>query len=210
MAKVLAAGDIVKLQAYITDQGQGAVNTLFYVIASIGTPACTDADFASQWELAVGAAYKAVIGNNISFRGAGAQVVWPLPMYVQQYSTALQGFGTAGATQLAKQTTGLTSWRTPLAGRKTRGRTYWPFPTTTMDQGDGTPTGGAVTNYTTLSNQILNFTVFTTGGRTATAALIIWTRKAHTYTAVTGAVIHSAWATQRRRGDFGRLNTNPI
>ena len=123
--------------------------------------------------------------------------------------------GTGGATSLPKQTCGLASIKTALAGRRYRGRMYLPFPSVTMDTGDGVPTAGYQVNVVNAVTVMLSVNNITVGGRTANWNTVLVHKAGKTPipaspTPITTFVIDGGWATQRKRGYFGRINESPI
>lgn len=210
MAIVLAAGYMCKLQAVVQDGGQVAINTFHYKVTGVGAPALTDADFAVYFDNQIAADMKAIIYNGATYKGSLCQVILPLPVTIPQIATAGAGTGTSGVNALPKQSCGLTSWKTALGGRKYRGRTYWPFMGTAMVTGDGVPSAGAQTLLANATVAVLNLTAPNVGGRSATVQLSVFHRSDGTSTPITTGLIKPAFATQRRRGDFGRLNSSPI
>jgi hypothetical protein len=129
-------------------------------------------------------------------------------------SILLAGAGTGGTDALPRQVAGLTAWKTALAGRAFRGRTFWPFPSAAFDTGDGVPTAAAVTAYTNLAVEALNFVTVGDVTNRSIIALVIRNKPVRgvpwTSTPVTVGTTFNKWATQRRRGTFGRANVSPI
>jgi len=201
---------ILKGSIWCTDGDQASVNTVFYKVVSVGTPASTDADFAQTLDSAIGAVLITMLNNNASYRGVQGQIVFPLPVRVAAFNTASAGAGTSGATALPRQASGLISWKTNLAGRKFRGRTYIPFPATTSDTGNGIPTAGYITALSSFATALLNMTALATGCLTSTISLGVHSRVAHTTTDISSSLSQNRWATQRRRGSYGRQNISPL
>ncbi len=211
MSILLANGYVCKVQAWAVDAGQAAVNTWYYRVVSVGAPAATDADLAQSFETNIASSYKAIISARATFRGVLAQIILPQPPSIPQVSNALAGVGTDGPDALPKQVSALTSWKTALAGQAYRGRTYWPFASTNANtSNDGLPTSAYLTKVTTLSNFVLNYTAVSVGGRTATVKMVLYHRALLGSTDIIAGTIRTEWATQRKRGGFGRLNTSPV
>jgi hypothetical protein len=89
------------------------------------------------------------------------------------------------------------SWRTTLAGRSYRGRTYLP-PFHSNRGTDGVsvmpaPTTATVTFVKTAAAKLINDCV------TASCPLYVYSRKLHDGTAITNGYVDNAWDTQRRR-----------
>jgi hypothetical protein len=120
--------------------------------------------------------------------------------------------GTGGSTALPKQTAGLITLRSSVVGKKNRGRQYVPFPATASDQGAGVPTLLYLADLIPLGAALRNVTVVGDAGpaNTADFSPIIWKKGSPTHAFITSMVVRRAWATQRKRGDYGRLNASPI
>jgi hypothetical protein len=193
------------------DVEQASANTVFYRVVSVGAPNSNDQDFASEMDTLLAPLVKPLINNNATYRGVQGQIVWPLPVIGDVTSVAGSGVGTGGATAAPRQVSGLISWYTQLAGRAQRGRLFVPFPSTAFITGTvGDPTAGYITALNALRVGLTGKTTLTTGGRTATIAMIIYHRKTHNSDDVFSSFARSTWATQRRRGDRGRANVPPI
>lgn len=119
--------------------------------------------------------------------------------------------GTAGTTPLPSQTCGIYTLQTPFAGRKYRGRSYIPFP----DYADSLmgaipiPTGAYFGKVADIATVCSGSEIVTTGGGATTIEWGVWHRATGTITLNTDFRVTQKWATQRRRGNFGRPNAAP-
>lgn len=209
MATVLSPSDQVRSSIWTADSEQASVNVLHWRVQSVGGSPATDADLAIALDTIIAPVIKPVIANTATYRGVEVQILFPT-LQLAVSATGFTGVGTAGANALPRQTAALTQWRTTLAGRHGRGRSYWPFPASALNQLDGVMTPAGLALYQALHLAILNFGVFTVGGRTATVALTVYNRVTHVGTVVSAATTLSKWGTQKRRGSFGRPNLSPI
>jgi hypothetical protein len=212
MASVLVGGKLVKAIAVCQDTDQISENTFWFLVASSPAPTATDKDFATQFEAGIAGYYRSILNNNATFRGTLATIceLTGKSTFVSASSNALAGPGTGGAESLPRQSCGITSWYTQLPRQANRGRSYWPFPATDHDTGDGIPDSAYVTAIAGMSLAILNFTTFTTSGRSATFSMQLFHRKLTNVTAIVSLTARQAWATQRRRGTYGRQNLPPV
>lgn len=210
MAHALAVNDVLLVQLVTQDNEQTALNNFHFVVDTVGALAATDQDFANTLDSAVQAAVKPILNSGATYKGVVVQKIFPAPPYPSQFSTTGAGLGTGGATALPRQSAGFTKWITGMTGRHGHGRTYWPFPSTTDNQVDGVPTAAYIAKLSTLSNVIFTFAALAAGGRTATVSLVLWDRVGHLSTLVTTFALPTKFATQRRRGSFGRPNPSPI
>jgi hypothetical protein len=102
---------------------------------------------------------------------------------------------------------------TGLAGRKFRGRLFLPFPgpaDSTVTQ-NPVPTDAYVGKLTNFGvNVVSSFDIDDGAGNTAHLSPIIYHRSGGGSSLVIGFRANKLWATQRRRGDYGRPNLPPI
>jgi hypothetical protein len=219
MATPLQPTDLVQVRLWCTNSEQASVNSFWYLISSVGSPAASDQDLATE----LGAGFMAsvvppVINNLTTYNGVQAQIhrlALGIPIVFAAVSSVTgAGPGTGGAIALPRQTAGLTHWSTHLAGRAYRGRTYWPFPATAHDTGDGTPTTAYVTAINAIASGLVAITGIS-GSGTAGCNFVINHRKNKAgiippQTFIISGTSEAKWGTQRRRGSFGRPNVSPI
>jgi len=210
MATPLAPGMILRASVWCTIQNQASVNSFYYRVVAVGAPPATDKDFSDNFDSVVAADYKALLNAIATYKGVVAQIIWPPPIAADVTTTASAGAGTAPASAMALQTSGIISWYTAFAGRKQRGRTYVPFPSTSDNQATGAPSASYVTRLTALATASEALVSILSGGRTATILPVIWHRDTHTTDDIKVFFARGVWATQRRRGAYGRGNVSPI
>lgn len=221
MPNTLTVGSPVKVRIWtrVLPENQAAVNTIYYIVAAVGSPAASDLDVATQIDATIAPHYKALLSGVAEYRGVQAQILNTLYPYKAFYSAAgvntNAGAGTGAATLLPSQTCGLISFQTARAGRAFRGRFYAAFPSQGMDSGGGSPTAGYITNLTTLTGDVDTGLSIVQGGRTATLVRVILHKKDKSGVVpdpspVIAASVSELWATQRRRGNFGRHNDSPL
>lgn len=222
MAVPLTVGDVVLARIWCdtgAGGGQASCNVLHYIVAAIGAIPANDLDVATTLDTLVHTDFKACLCSEAAYRGVQAQILNPLPpnaaKYLAQFTIANTGPGTSGVAIMPPQVCGLISIQTANAGQAYRGRTYLPWPSTTDDTGTGTPNTPYLANAVAVSNVISSGLAVSASGRTATLVRIILHRKGKNGTTpgpspVTNASVAAKWATQRRRGDYGRQNRSPI
>lgn len=221
MATVLAAGNLVQLRLWTQWNGavQAAVNSSWYLVSGVGSPAATDADVASFMDNLIAPFIKPLIHNIARYQGVQAIIhspTYPNPATnVPVSATTNAGIGTGGAVPMAGQVAGILRFQTALAGAAGRGRWYLPFPSQTADSGGGSPSAAYVTAGNSLGNVVGVDQPVVVGGRTATLLRVL--RHARNRfgvvpppTPVVSFVTDNTWATQKRRGSFGRKNVSPI
>jgi hypothetical protein len=219
MANPLLADDIVSVKVWCTSQEQASVNTFFYEVETVVTGGTTDQNLANAFDLLMGPAIIATLATTSAYNGTEVQIIRRAvvgDLLAPVASTNEAGAGTVTGNELPRQTCGITGWYTNYAGRGFRGRTYWPFPPVSFDSGTGVPSSAAISLYTGLANIAFNF------GRSGSTGVILAQQLYRRprpkkippilsqATATTFFLVRPKWATQRRRGSFGRANVSPI
>jgi len=221
MGTPLAAGNLVQLRIWTQYAGvrQAAVNSAWYSVSAVGASAAEDLDFATQMDTVVAPVYKAVLPAPVEYRGCQAYIHSAVPPYpathVPANAFANAGAGTAGSDVLPTQTCAIIRFLTDRPGPSGRGRFYMPFPPVGADDGTGKLVAAAITNYLAVANEVGVGIAVSAGGRTAVLVrvLVHGKNKLGVYpspTPVTDFLVDQFWATQKRRGSFGRTNVSPI
>lgn len=149
--------------------------------------------------------YKNVIAPQATYVGTLARLVGIGPVSASAWDTAGTGIGLGTGDMMPKQTAGLIAYTTAFAGRGSRGRTYVPFPTEGMND----PTGVPAATYRTAVDSIAQMWmgIRTIGGPDGgTGTPVLFHKRTGGATLLLAYQVSSRWATQRRRGDYGRTN----
>lgn len=210
MPYVIQNGDRLQVKAYCTDNSQTSVNTFYLLVTSIVSGALTDQLAINVIEAALAPLFKPILNNGASWDGATLRAANHVPLPVAAFSNANAGAGTGGAIGLPKQTCGLTSWRTDLAGPAFRGRTYWPFPSTDLNHFDGKPTPAALALYDDIGAFFDTLASITSGANQIDVDYVLWSKRHLVTVPITSRIQENRWATQRKRGDYGRPNVPPF
>ncbi len=222
MAQVLTAGQVVKCRIWCdtgAGGGQASCNTLAYTVSPTPAPTATDADVAVTLDALVAVTYKALLSATATYKGVQAQICNPAfpyaAIYLSASSIAGAGAGGVAGNIMPGQICGLIGFSTGRAGVRNRGRFYVAFPGVADDGGGGSPTAGYITRLGALAPNVNSGMAVAVGGRTATLIRVILhgTPKVGPIgapDAVIGSPIGQGWATQRRRGSYGRQNRSPI
>lgn len=112
-----------------------------------------------------------------------------LAMHEEDFASA----GTVAGDPMPPQVTGLISWRSGIASRSGRGRTYMPA-LTEGEVASGYISAGLQTRYGNFATAAQSFLY---------GSLVIYHRDSNTYIPVVSNIIRTTTFTQRRRG-FGR------
>lgn len=214
MAVATAPGDLVKFSVWCTDGNQAAVNTYYFGVNTVAGGGVTDLVAAQEFEAIFAPGYKLCLNNNAVFNGVQCQILRNGGAFIAQNSNALTGAGTGGAISLPRQVSGLISWKTDKAGQKNRGRSYLPFFSTTSDVGDGSMNAGTQANVVAIANLLVALGTLGTGGVTSHFIFSLKHGAPKNVQPLADPIISGSvkpqWATQRKRGFFGRPNVSPV
>jgi len=205
----LINGDILESRTVCQLGDQIGINVMHWQVRGVtGTVDLQDA--ADALDAVTAPAYKPCLATSVTYYGTGLRAVSPV-LSVEVASKLNTGPGTSGALVLPKQVSGLITWLTNTPGRTGRGRSYIPFPSQDDESGTEVPNAAYVTNLNIITAVIGNTTIAVIpAGGSASLRQIIWSRAHPVVKDVQEGVGRARWATQRRRGDYGRINTVPF
>jgi hypothetical protein len=210
MAVTLAIGDLLRVThaAFLGNQ-MGQIN-ICYRVSSVAGASVTDNQAATQIDNTVAASMKPLLATNASYYGTRLQRFSPGPSPLPAVASANVGVGTSPGTALPNQASGLIKAQTALAGPRYRGRVYVPFPyLSSTDTVLNVPTAGYKILLSTLGGDIYTPYVISAGLNSATLVPCIYHRATHTTTDIIASTPGNKWATQKRRGNYGRPNSYP-
>lgn len=210
MAYIPVLNDILEQRMYCYVGNQVSCNTIHYKVTGTAGPGVTQATILSTLDTQFATPLKTILGNLATYYGNSLQKIWPLPRVTHDNTTASSGVGTGGAVLLPTQVTAILSLYGALAGKTNRGRFYVPFPSAVWNQGAGVCSTAYVTAASVVGGLLIAPTTVVSGGSSATVTPVIWNRTLHTTSVPTSVNIEDVWATQKRRGYFGRLNRLPF
>lgn len=215
MADVLV-GSIYKHRTYCFSGNQVGINTRYFSVAAGTGPNLSEAAFIVVLDGILAPLYKLALTNLAQYVGSNIQnITGAIPYPAAVGTSANSGNGTAGTLPVPSQVSGLISIRTGLTGRSYRGRQYIPFPDSSESTGTTPPvyTGAYQTRLLNIAAQTVGTTTVTSG---ASSYQIQWglvhqkpVAIAGSFTPSTTALVGISWATQKRRGDYGRTNPSP-
>ena len=167
--------------------------------------------FLTQWSAEMLVKLPPILSNSAEYYGSMCYIMNPIGAAPRPDDTgALSQVGTGGAGLLPTQACGLTSWYTPLLGKHGQGRTYWPFPAPAHSEADGTPTAAYLTLLGDLTSFLTNTIAVVDGPVTGLFNHVIYHDPLAGPQFVDDGLERNAWATQRRRGAFGKANSPPF
>jgi hypothetical protein len=219
-------GDLVECRIVCTASApvpQVSENVVHYSVQSVTGGGATQAQIALTIDALVNGSYKAIMSNQAVYRGVSIQRCQPLPRVAFEFSIANAGGGFSAFPLLPCQSAAIGKWTTALAGRPFRGRLYFPFASTNELGASGAPSATMTGNVALIMAALLGPITSGSSGNQTVLLPVIWHRRGYggqpnakpvpippTHVGgidliLTGAA-EGAWATQRRRGMFGRPN----
>lgn len=211
MAVSITTGDHLIVQVLIWDppMSQVAVLNRYWTVATEVIPGpVTFADVALTLDSLLSALYKPLIYNSAIYQGCRVRRVYPANVDGWGTSIAGVGTGTGGTVALPTQATGLARLFTDFIGATNEGRQYIPFPSVTSNETTGKPNAQYITDAKALAAQLVApVTAAPGGGGTFDLLPILWRPRAPAgFTLLKTSTASGSWATQKRRGAYGRLN----
>jgi len=203
------SGDIIKSRAAAFQAGQLGLNTIYWEVSGVSGSGATLLEIAEALSGVWHTHYKSLMGTTATFLGVGVSNITP-PATIEYAYTGDDGAGTATGEPLPTQTAGLISLKTPFAGPRNRGRIYIPFPTEGLNGSPSEPNGTALIAMVSLAAEIFPGHAILGASGACTIAPVIFHRDSLGYTFLDQAIPRDKWATQRRRGSFGRPNVAPF
>lgn len=205
---IMALNEVWETKAYCFAIDQVGINIRHWrVTLSVGNP--DDITMVPLFSAAIAPLYKPLMGAAASYYGASLRRIRPsVANPVNSQSGA--GAGTGALELLPRQVSGIITLRTIATGRKGRGRVYVPFPSEGLNDAPGAPSAAYVTALGTLAAYYSNAHSYTSGGMTVELTPVIYHRLTQTFDDVNGFRANARWATQRRRGAYGRQNQVPF
>jgi hypothetical protein len=210
--------DMLEVRTVCSNADQIAINVLHYRVTAVAGPGpgVTCADIAANLSNLVNAGYQVVMPASCAYRGTGVKNITPFA--TQEFvSTASAGPGVAGGTEIPQQVSYLVNFKSIFSGRGFRGRIYPGFVSSVHVNTSGNMNALGLTAIQLLASVIPISRVITVGGDSTTIQLVILRRVAGgvplpplSSVDVQTANARGAFATQRRRGDFGRTNQAPL
>lgn len=207
-------GDIMLSQVICynpIEQQVAVLNRYWSAQVPTGVGNVTFQDLATFLDGAWANAYINIMGNDANYQGTRVRRVWPPNTDAWRDETSNAGAGTAGTTMLPTQTCGLARLFSDTLGKHGEGRQYIPFPAAANNDPHGVPNAGyktLVTNIIAVLAQIQ--TVSGSGSKQFQFWPSLYNHVSNVPTLITAGLPAVSWATQKRRGAYGRANLPPI
>jgi hypothetical protein len=216
MANVIVGAEY-KHRTFCYLGNQVGLNTRYFTVSAITGGTVSESALATGIDAQLAPLYKPALCNLAQYIGSDIQNITGMTPYPIQIGTnANAGNGTGGSLPMPGQVSGIYTTYTGLTGKGYRGRSYIPFPSIT--HATTTAPSSPTSAYQALIQLIAASTVgVTTVGAGTGFVTLTWALRhvapsslAGTMTPITSALARPDWATQRRRGDYGRLNPVPV
>lgn len=209
----IQAGDIMELRTYCwyPPRFQLGINVLHYLVLSTTDVEGSVINLTPAAEGIAAAAdgpYIAALPETAAFLGCELQRISPTTSVTGEGGGS-EAWGLVVSDALPTQVSGLVQLRTNLPGRSGRGRFYPPFPPVSENEPGAFPSAVFTAVLQNIGDFFGALSSFGDGTKTATIVLGVWSPTNDTFEAIEDVVAQDAWATQRRRGQYGRPNDMP-
>ena len=205
-------GSVVKAQVICRAGNQISVNThKWQMLSIVGGSTISSTAFLADLETDLLLRMPPLLGSDAQYYGTMLYLMNPIgPAPRPDNTVPAEEGGTGGAGLLPMQCCGLISWYTAVLGKQGQGRTYVPFPSPEASETNGSPNAGYISSLAALSSALRAVRVIVSGPVTATFELVLYQGGIATPLVIVDATERDAWATQRRRGSYGKANSPPF
>jgi hypothetical protein len=211
MAFSVVIGGVVKVVAYCKVPGQVSATAREWQLTNItGGTSISSTDIAPYFDDFFLSNLVPMLGDGADYYGCQVYYLTPTPPLPRPEPIVDTVPGTGGVGILPTQTSGLISLYSNDLGRSGQGRVYVPFPAPGDANDDGTPTAGYMTKLNALKNALTTNQTVPSGGAVGTFSPVLYVPGGPPPKLITYGIARDAWATQRRRGAYGRVNANPF
>ena len=202
----VAVADVLRIVFQCRAGDQLGLNVRHYkCTAIVGVGSVDLLAIATAFYVNFNSLYTQLLSEHALFEGTSCQRV--SPDETSTYASTDAGIpGESVGDLLPRQVSGMITLYSPLIGRKNRGRCYVPFPGEAANDVDSTPVAGYVTVLQELADLLAAPQDISAGSATATLVPVIRHADATSETQLDRGVARDKWATQRRRGSYGRAN----
>lgn len=205
-------GGVVRAVDYCTVPGQVSTNTRKWQLVALSTgTGFSSSAFTLTYDSQLSGWMLVLLSTGAEYYGTQVYLMNPIGAAPRPDATNVnQGAGTFGAGLLPTQTSGLVQLYSTTLGKIGQGRTYVPFPSPTASEANGTPTAGYLNALNDLGGFLSSNLTVVDGVQVATFRPCLYRGGADVPRFLESFRRPDAWATQRRRGSFGRTNSLPF
>lgn len=206
----LAVDDLIRCKIVTQCDNQAGLMILHFRVTSNDIPVATDlSDVLGTFAGVFAGPMKAVMSERARYAGltlARNRGIWT----AEYFSAVGQGFGLVAGDTLPKQICGVVSKRVAVAGHGKTGRSYVPFPGEVSNSAIAAPTGAYMTLLSAVKDAIVSQIDYVVAPNRMVFTPIVYKKLSPgTSAVVVDGIARGVWGTQRRRGDFGRVNLAP-
>lgn len=211
MSATLVNGMVVESVSICSLPPQISVTRRYWLCSNLVGPSPSTFDAAGVIDGVLGPIFKTLLTSAATYRGTQIRRASGIPPFESwDVSTAAAGVGLGGAIPLPKQACGLITMTGAFIGRRFQGRVYLPFPSAADDAGTGQPNVGYMIAAAAMGTALSTPHTVPGGGGTIELNPLNWKATDPIPRLLVGFIPRPAWATQKRRGDFGRTNFTPF
>jgi hypothetical protein len=212
-AAPIATTNVIVVQAICNDPAfqQSSVSSFYWFASSVvGVTPITTQDVAAFFENLWAAPWQNLIYNGATYNGTRCRIVKPVSTDIWRFDNSMAAAGSGGAVGLPPQTCGLLKKFGDVIGKHGQGRTYLPFPSASGNGTDGLPNNAYIAAGAALGGIIDAIQTVTAGPNSTIIQPVLFDRTTGNTVGITAALTEGVWATQKRRGAFGRINKPPF
>lgn len=205
-----ALNDVLQLRVESRMGNQISLNVIHYRVTLLAASPQTLQQLVTSIATRMQSAYAGWMPATATIDAFTLQNVTPPVSVAATQSVVLPGTG--GANGVPRQVSGLISSTTNFAGRNQRGRVYVGFPSAAWIDTNGELTGAGLAKLVSVRD-ILGPAINLINGANVTSIEMVIRHpnnpgppETTNVTTVVGLLASTGLATQRRRGDFGRIN----
>jgi len=208
MSQNIADGETLVLEVHIWSASHVQLSVLrrYYRVTTLLGGPITFLNVATAYSNLVEASYKDLIYNGATFRGVRVRRVAPANDDNWAIFTGDAGVGISGPNALPLQTSGLITFGGPTMGARGLGRQYIPFPAVLDNTAAGEPTVGYKNRVAVLGGLIVADLSVASGGSSVVLSHVNWRSGSLAFQYLDIVQRVGNWATQRKRGSYGKAN----
>jgi len=208
MATPLDVGDIFKTIAYCEMRGQVSQNVRHWkVIEKDPAATHTDEDVRAALATLLKAPYQDCMSQDAQWYGLSLQKL--LPIKFDTVFTPNAGAGSDATDAMPGAVAGLLVFKTGLAGRANRGRSYIPFAGEGANTATGLPNAGHLIQLQDVATIYSSLHTIVKGGLNLIIEPIIFPSAIPGGRTIVSGARASKWASMRSRGDYKAANKLP-
>jgi len=204
----VATGQVIRCNFYTWIDSQLGIFGFDYKVSGItGSPHL--GDMAAGVQTANSAAIAACVAAGVYVLGCKATIRVVGPIGIPGIATD-DTVATGLFNPMSKQTAGIIHWRCTAPAPQNRGRMYVPFPPTSAADPSGSPNASYRGLLNALAGSIFGMTTISYGGNSISGDQTVYHSATHTDSLSFIGTASFRFATQKRRGDYGKANMGLI